>query len=89
MIVHLGDECYWEVTPEKDTTVNKAILRSSRTLNGRESMTISMDGFEDWLWDNLEEVHTLTKYQQRIIFVMQKWGQNNYRIDREGKIIFS
>lgn len=88
MLVNLGNNVVWEVKPV-DKVRNKAILRNSE--NHKKAMTIPMDGYDEWLYDNLEDLQNLTDRQTRIIFAMQKWGQSNYEVikNRESKIIFS
>lgn len=90
MIIHVGGDHYWEVTQANDSTsINKALLRSSRTCDTKRAMTVDMSGFNQWLYENIETVETNTEAQNKIIYFMKKWGQHNYRIEREGKIIFS
>jgi hypothetical protein len=89
MLLHLGKDYYWEVNNIRDTTTNKALLRSSRTCDTKRAMTIDMSDFHTWLYDNIETLETNTEAQNRIIYKMQQWGQYHYRIVREGKIIFS
>lgn len=84
MLVYLGGDCYWEVD-----TNNKAILRSSKTCDTWRAMTIPMHDYDSWLWNNIERVEGNTECQNKIIYVMEKYGQKNYYIQREGKIIFS
>lgn len=89
MLVNLGGDCYWEVTPITGNQRNKAILRSSKTCDTKRAMTISMLDYDAWLWNNLERLEGNTDCQNKIIFCMDKWGQHNYFIEREGKVIFS
>jgi hypothetical protein len=87
MLVNLGNNTIWEVIPLKDSR-NKAILRTPER-EKRRPMTIPMDGYEQWLYDNLEDLQNIPDYQTRIIYAMQKWGQSKYEKVRESKIIFS
>lgn len=87
MLVHLGGDYYWEIIDKFGA--NKALLRSKKTCNPKEAMTIDMTGFNDWLYDNIETLDGNSDAQNRIIYCMEKWGQSNYIIEREGKIIFS
>lgn len=83
MLVNLSGDI-WEIIPI-DSKSNKAILRGKSD----EGLTIPMNGFEEWEYNYLEDLQNCNNKQKRIIFVMQKWGQSKYEIERESKIIFS
>lgn len=89
MLVNLGNDCIWEVVSGNTDTENKAILRTKDTCNSKLAMTIPMDGFEQWYYDNLEDLQDATESQAKIIFAMRNWGQSNYKIERTGKVLFS
>lgn len=86
MIVNLTGTI-WEIIPINNNTGNKAILRGKAD----NAMTIDMTGFEEWHYDNLEDLESITEQQAKVIFVMKKWGNTNYQTikNRESKIIFS
>ena len=89
MFVNLENNIIWEVIPINDKR-NKAILRTAER-EKRRPMTIPMDGYDEWLYENLEDLQDIPEAQTRIIYAMQKWGQSNYELikGRESKIIFS
>ncbi|MDR4491382.1 MAG: hypothetical protein R2685_10855 [Candidatus Nitrosocosmicus sp.] len=88
MIVNLGNDTIWEVIDSKNGA-NKAIQRDKRLINDEDIMTINMSDFDKWYFDNLEDLQRVTESQARIIFQMSKWGQSNYKIDRQTKILFT
>lgn len=90
MLVDLGGICVWEVLPVLgQSNKNKAILRKPNEIRGVKPMTILMDGYNDWHYDNLEDLQGLTDSQTRIIYIMKKWGHTSYIVEREGKVIFT
>ncbi len=86
MLIKLSDNCFWEIIDTKNGT-NKAIQRKLQ--ENSNPLTIKMDGYEDWRYDNLEDLQGVTDDQCRVIFAMQKWGQKRWNIERQQKIIFS
>ncbi len=89
MLVNLGNDCIWEVVSGNSDTENKAILRTKETCDYKRAMTIPMSGFEEWYYDNLEDLQDATESQAKIIFAMRNWGQVKFSIERAGKVIFS
>lgn len=90
MFVNVGNNIVWEVTSKEDIPdKNKAILRKLNI--PKYPLTMDMSGYDEWYYDHLEDFYNqkVTEEQARIIYTMQKWGQSNYEIIREGKIIFS
>jgi len=89
MFVNVGNNIVWEITQLDNPDKNKAILRTSNAT--KYPLTMDMKGYDEWYYDHLEDFYNrkITEEQARIIYTMQKFGQSNYEIIREGKIIFS
>lgn len=88
MLIQLSKDCFWEIISVADGT-NKALQRKG-TREGKDNpLTIKMDGYEEWKYDNLEDLQGVTDDQCKVIFAMNRWGQKNWKIERQQKIIFS